>query len=731
MADELYPAPDDLGLGATLRGFVKGENLFGRYVLQRILGRGGMGVVWLAHDEQLDRDVALKFLPELITLDREAIADLKRETRHSLELTHPNIVRIYDFVQNSSWAGISMEYVEGETLSSLKVGQPDGHFEVEALRPWVRQLTEALEYAHTRAKVVHRDLKPANLMINHVGELKVADFGIAKSLSDSATRITIRGGSSGTLVYMSPQQANGQPVAATDDIYSLGATLYDLLSGKAPFYSGNIQHQLENIVPPSIARRRAELGHAGEPIPAQWEETIAGCLEKNPADRPESVVEVAERLDLISAPLRSKRIKPRKKPASSSSGPNGRWPLFIGATVVVLLLLGYLGYHFGVEVPARQAEMAQQQAMQKQKEAKALADQKAAEEAAAKTAADQKAKDDAAKAKALADQTAAKEAADQAAAAQAAADQKAKDDAAKAKALADQTAAKEAADQAAAAQAAAAQKAKDDAAKAAAANPKKTPPWENSLGMKFVAAGTPGVLVSIFDTRVQDYAAFVEATDYETTGGMYTYDNDGWKQRGTTWKNPGFEQGPDCPVVGVCWDDAKAFCQWLTTTERKEGKLKSSQVYRLPTDAEWSKAVGLEEMSDGTPQDKNDQVQDVYPWGTRWPPPPGSGNFADMSARTRYPTLQTIYGYTDGYVNTSPVGSFKPNRYGLYDMAGNVWQWCEDWFNESHQWHVLRGGSWTISSPASFLSSGRYNFAPPLHPGPDFGFRCVMADSSP
>ena len=372
MADELYSVPDDLGLGATVRGFVEGQELFGRYVLKRILGRGGMGVVWLALDHQLDRKVALKFLPELITLDKEAIADLKRETKRSLELTHPHIVRIYDFVQDSSWAGISMEYVDGETLSALKVERPNGCFDVETLRPWARQLTEALEYAHTRAKVVHRDLKPANLMVNKAGELKIADFGIARSVSDSISRVTLRQGTSGTLAYMSPQQAKGQKTMVSDDIYSVGATLYDLLAGKPPFYTGEIYQQLLSEAPVSIAARREELDLTGEPIPAEWEETIAACLAKEPEQRPQSIAEVAERLGLRASPIPNGSLPPRKKVATQSPPPKRGQPLLVAALVVAILLAGGLGYYFGMMVPAeqaRQAEIAKQEAIQKEKEA--------------------------------------------------------------------------------------------------------------------------------------------------------------------------------------------------------------------------------------------------------------------------------------------------------------------------------------------------------------------------
>src|SRR3954470_24275483 len=181
---------EDLDLGATIKGFSHGQKIFGRYTLKKILGRGGMGVVWLARDEDLERDVALKFLPEVVAMDREAVRDLKRETRRSLELTHSHIVRIYDFIQDVRTAAISMEYIAGDTMAARKVDHPAGHFETAELEGWLRQLLEALAYAHTKGEVVHRDLKPANLMIDARGDLKIADFGIAASVSDSVSRVS-------------------------------------------------------------------------------------------------------------------------------------------------------------------------------------------------------------------------------------------------------------------------------------------------------------------------------------------------------------------------------------------------------------------------------------------------------------------------------------------------------------------------------------------------------------
>jgi serine/threonine protein kinase len=298
---------EELDLGQTIRGFRSGQKVFRRYTLVRILGRGGMGVVWLAKDEELDRDVALKFLPDLVVHDLAVLDELKRETRRSLQLTHHNIVRIHDFVQDAESACISMEYVDGPTLSALRVEQPSRVFEPEQLAPWVEQICEALQYAHQHARIVHRDIKPANLMLNGRGDLKVADFGIARSLSDSVSMLTMARGASGTLAYMSPQQLDGERVSNLDDIYSLGATLYELATSKPPFHSGGIERLIREKTPASLSGKREELGVASNNrIPGQWEQTIAACLAKDPAARPQTALEVRDRL----------RVAPRLSPAT-------------------------------------------------------------------------------------------------------------------------------------------------------------------------------------------------------------------------------------------------------------------------------------------------------------------------------------------------------------------------------------------------------------------------------
>jgi len=302
-------AVEDNGeFGQTLPGVVGGTKLFNRFVLQKVLGRGGMGIVWLARDERLDRLVALKLVPDAVCFDPSAHEDLKRETRKSLMLTHTNIVRIFDFIEDEHTAAISMEYVDGATLSSLRVKKPAKCFEVSEIGPWILSLCDALTYAHESASIIHRDLKPANLMVNSRAELKVSDFGIACSLRNSMSFVSVRT-SSGTLNYMSPQQMLGEDPCISDDIYAVGATIYELLSSKPPFYHGDVSSQVREVIAPTIAERRAKFEIVGQTIPKYWEETIASCLAKDASQRPGTAADIARRLRLT-GPVRLEKTEP-------------------------------------------------------------------------------------------------------------------------------------------------------------------------------------------------------------------------------------------------------------------------------------------------------------------------------------------------------------------------------------------------------------------------------------
>jgi serine/threonine protein kinase len=362
------------GLDATMRDFSGGQKVFNRYTLVKTLGRGGMGVVWLARDEELERNVALKFLPELIVHDRAVLGDMKRETRRSLDLTHKNIVRIYDFVHSEQSGCISMEYIDGDTLSNLRADKPNKVFEPHELADWTSQLCDALDYAHNHARIIHRDLKPANLMVNQRGDLKVSDFGISRSLSDSVSMLTMERGRSGTLVFMSPQQLDGERGSPLDDVYSFGATLYELITSKPPFSTGNVDRQIREKIPPLMAMRRKDFEIEGEMIDETWEKVIAACLAKDPARRPQSFVEVAQRLEIASprtvraeralqppttatasvptpATATSTTLPPIPKPAGLSSA---KIALIIGgAAALLLFFLGAIGiWYFVSHKPA-------------------------------------------------------------------------------------------------------------------------------------------------------------------------------------------------------------------------------------------------------------------------------------------------------------------------------------------------------------------------------------------
>ena len=195
---------------------------------------------------------------------------------------------------------------------------------------------------------------------------------------------------------------------------------------------------------------------------------------------------------------------------------------------------------------------------------------------------------------------------------------------------------------------------------------------------------------------------------YEVTQGQY---------QALMGENPStYKKGADYPVEMVSWDDAKGFCRRLTAG--LPDKLKGQFAFRLPTDEEWSVAVGLPQESGSTPEEKDGQIKDVYPWGTQWPPPNKAGNYDDYSS-------SKIPGFSDGFEDTAPVGSFAANQFGLYDLGGNVCEWCEDWYDSDQKYRVLRGGSWNDFRPRNLLSSRHYNGTPDARLR-ERGFRVVL-----
>ena len=256
--------------------------------------------------------------------------------------------------------------------------------------------------------------------------------------------------------------------------------------------------------------------------------------------------------------------------------------------------------------------------------------------------------------------------------------------------------------------------------------PRPGKPWTNTLDMRFVPLGD--IYISAWATRKGDFEAFVQATGYDAVGGMSSaVTKNGFKLNEMSWKSPGFQQAPDHPVVGVSWEDANQFCVWLTKKERSEGALATFQSYRLPSDREWSRAVGLEHEQGNTPEDRSGKIKAVYPWGDAFPPPNDSGNYAGSESRVDTPeTWSVIPGFHDAFPRTAPVSAFKANARGLCCIGGNVWEWCMDKLEDTMNWRTLRGGSWATSRAEEMLSSYRRGYGPSFRCD-DVGFRCVIA----
>ncbi|MGY4924906.1 protein kinase domain-containing protein [Streptomyces sp. 900105755] len=261
----------------------------GRYELTHELGRGGMGVVWAAHDRDHHRDVAVKLLAgrgrgaEPSTLERRFL----REIRLTSRMRHPGVPAVHDHGNHEGELYLVMDLVPGRALDAVL--KNDGPFGTERAADVARRTAEVLSYAHGQG-VLHRDLKPSNLMVTPDGDIKVLDFGVAAALEPQSgeTHFTASNATPGTVVYMAPEQAVGRTVPASD-LYSLGCVLYELLSGAPPFTDGSpfmLYHRHANEPVPPLADRRPD-------VPDGLRTLVERLLEKRPEDRPGSAAEVA------------------------------------------------------------------------------------------------------------------------------------------------------------------------------------------------------------------------------------------------------------------------------------------------------------------------------------------------------------------------------------------------------------------------------------------------------
>ena len=710
--------------GEVYHGKTKGL-AFGEYTVLDKIGAGGMGVVLKARHRRMERLVAIKVLPSAAMKSIEAVQRFHREVKAAARLMHPNIVTAHDASEHEGIHYLVMEYVDGKDLAHVVAER--GCLSVEQALDYIIQTAKGLEYAHSKG-LVHRDIKPGNLILDREGTVKILDMGLARmgmlgGAADTAASecLTETGQIMGTCDYMAPEQAKAtHQVDHRADIYSLGCTLYRLLTGQKPFKGKTLMQTLR-------AHREApipSLCEARPDVPAKLDEAFRKMMAKTPEGRYTSMRELIAALE---ACVPSKQPVPppvtRQFPGDSALTPflqhlsddaaatkqeprvaedtlkshveqeTGRnlWKNLVqlerrntmvygGIAAGVAAFVVVLGLLLAIVGGGKETEL------ERDKEAARVGDEK--EEpppAIAPFDADEAKRHQQAWADYLG------------------------------------------------------------------------VPVEitNSIGMKLVLIPPGEFVMGSTDEEIerflkelkesgrlkQEYAQefidrllsegprhrvkitrrfylgkcevtvgqfrqFVEATGYRTDaekdgkGGQPPFQL-GYNPE-FNWQSPGFALAKDQPVVQVSWNDAVAFCRWLS---EEEGK-----TYRLPTEAEWEyscRAGSASRYSFG--EDATSLGE--YGWFR--------GNSPNAAAH--------------------PVGQKKPNAWGLYDMLGNVWEWCADWFAKDYykqsplidpsgprsgRWHVTRGGSWSGTNPISFRCALRHHRHPHYRTH-GMGFRVV------
>jgi serine/threonine protein kinase len=297
----------------------------GRYRIERELGHGGMATVHLAHDEELDRAVALKLLPEHLAGDDAFRARFLREARLAGRLSHPNVVSVYDAGDADGRPFIVMEYVPGTSLAEAGRLAP-----IRVVELGVQACT-GLQHAHD-AGLVHRDVKPANLLVREDGVLKVADFGIARAAE--STRHTQAGTLLGTAAYLAPEQIAGADATPASDVYSLGAVLYELLTGRPPYTFSSLAElsaqQAEGLIEP--------VRDLEPSVPHEVEAAVMHALARDPSFRPASAADLAH--ELASATEQPTRPLP---PRRFVSVPGRGGAVWLAAAIIVAAIAVALG----------------------------------------------------------------------------------------------------------------------------------------------------------------------------------------------------------------------------------------------------------------------------------------------------------------------------------------------------------------------------------------------------
>jgi len=314
------------------------EVLGGRYVLREILGTGGMATVWRATDEVLHRDVAVKVLSPEHAAEAGFLTRFEREARHAAQLNHPRIVSVFDCGVDDGSAFIVMELIAGRTLR--QVLDDAGTLSPEKAIGIAVAVCEALEVAHA-VGLVHRDIKPANIVMSG-DDVKVLDFGIASAYGSASGTPTL--GALGTAAYLSPEQASGRPAGPRSDLYSLGCTLFEMLSGEPPFAADSaigLAYRHVHDDPGPVSARQSG-------VPAQLDDIVNRLLAKEPAARPASAA--AARADLLAALRPPSTAVPPDSPQEDATPDLQSRRRFLRPTVAELVLACALAVVLGVLV---------------------------------------------------------------------------------------------------------------------------------------------------------------------------------------------------------------------------------------------------------------------------------------------------------------------------------------------------------------------------------------------
>ncbi|MBL9146723.1 MAG: SUMF1/EgtB/PvdO family nonheme iron enzyme [Verrucomicrobiaceae bacterium] len=770
------------------------QGMLPQYEITEFIARGGMGAVYKGVQRALDRTVAIKILPPDIVEDGEAnyAQRFKQEARAMAKFKHPGIVTVYDAGETpEGLLYFVMEFIEGTDVAHLVAAH--GQLPPEQAIRITTAVCDALAYAHARG-VVHRDIKPSNIMIDADGQVKVADFGLAKITTHEPGGITKSSVTMGTPDFVAPEaMLAGALIDQRADIYAVGVMLYQMLTGHIPRgrfspisavvpqsdpkldaivdkamqtdrekrYSSAVELKadVESVTPAS-----AREGSAGTPAPSN--PTGGAAAKKDEAPKrvraplivaavvvlgagafllqkpgttgsnqpPSAPVPAWATLKPIPAFLEGRAVKLWDAPGKIPSKSNYQWEdnalridgdslrAEVNLTSVIFrasvrmnpdavdarLLLrlregtGPDRGHYYVSVNNKRVELAHTNNRKLRQFGHWLLNKPyqpdewlrvevrmigetiivAADGAVLGIVRDALALEPGkialyGKSKAYFRDVSYIQL-----------DGVPKEELAALAGL----------------------PATASVASRGLSSATKEAPFTNTLGMKFVPVPGTDVLFCIHETRRQDYAAFAA----EAPGADIS-----WKQATHGAANTPAGHGDDHPVVSVSWEDARAFCAWLG---KREGRS-----YRLPTDREWSWAVGIgaQESTDRDPIGLSQKVEGMHAWGTDWPPPARVANLADKAFLNCDPKGTVIPDYEDGFTTTAPVMSFPPNGLGIHDLGGNVWEWCQDKARNQGETRAARGGAFDTWKQPSLLSSYRVENLPGYR-HQLWGFRVVL-----